>query len=241
MKANMKRIVMSLVAIVMIVPATMAQSNQTIVERLDSKLGVKLPAEFNDKVLDFVKNNTTMSDSDLTAFTEDFIINEMKKDWGISKQNQLLFIWDKIYKSVSGNKLYNWLDDENTRGKEYRKTVKQSYTFYKAYEKDVIEYMNRRSAEYRKQSAEAKQRSAEAVRGIMKKDSLGLQEMAKFYSLYLKNPDIVRKDEINKSKKLINWVIPDCKKYNIDYRAILLKELGDKKKVDDVLKFYGVE
>ena len=48
-------------------------------------------------------------------------------------------------------------------------------------------------------------------------------------------------EEIEKSKKLLNWVIPDCKKYNIDYKAILRKELGTEQKVKDLLKFYDIE
>jgi hypothetical protein len=36
-------------------------------------------------------------------------------------------------------------------------------------------------------------------------------------------------------------IIQDCKKYNIDYKAELRKELGDDKKVAELLKFYGVE
>ena len=42
-------------------------------------------------------------------------------------------------------------------------------------------------------------------------------------------------------KKRTKEVISECKKYRINYRAILLEELGDAKKVDAILKFYGVE
>lgn len=65
--------------------------------------------------------------------------------------------------------------------------------------------------------------------------------MARFYKIYHKNPNIVRQDEINQTKELMKWVIPQCKKYGTDYHAILLKELGDKNKVDACLKLYGAE
>jgi hypothetical protein len=42
-------------------------------------------------------------------------------------------------------------------------------------------------------------------------------------------------------KKSTKEFIADCKKRDIDYRAILLKEVWDKKRVDAILKFYGVE
>ena len=62
-----------------------------------------------------------------------------------------------------------------------------------------------------------------------------LKEMAKLYNLYQQAPQAER--EIDDCKDYI----AACKKCNIDYRAILLKELGDKKKVDDLLKLFGVE
>jgi hypothetical protein len=97
-----------------------------------------------------------------------------------------------------------------------------------------------RSAEAQQRSAEAQQRSAEAIKDIMQQDTLGLKEMSEFYTIYTRNPNNVKKEEIERSKELLKWVIPDCKKYGIDYRAILLKETGDVKKVDAILKFYEI-
>ena len=62
-------------------PPAHAQNGGNIVDRLDKELGVKLPAEFNNKLLDFVQNDTIMRTRSATAYTEDFILNEMKKDW----------------------------------------------------------------------------------------------------------------------------------------------------------------
>ena len=62
-----------------------------------------------------------------------------------------------------------------------------------------------------------------------------LKEMAKLYNLYQQVPQAERKIPDYKD------YIEDCKKNNVDYKAILLKELGDKKKVEDLLKLFGVE
>lgn len=62
-------------------PPALAQNGGNIVDRLDKALGVKLPTEFNNKLLDFVQNDTIMRTRSATAYTEDFILNEMKKDW----------------------------------------------------------------------------------------------------------------------------------------------------------------
>ena len=56
-------------------------------------------------------------------------------------------------------------------------------------------------------------------------------------NLYQKTPQVERKIE---TKHYIDY-IETCKENNIDYKAILRKELGDDKKVQELLKFYGVE
>ena len=207
----------------------------TILDRLNQKVWISLPAEYSGKVLDFVLNDTIMRTRSATDYTEEFIINEMKKDRWINKQNQLLFIWSKIYGWISQKKLYNRLDDENeSRSAEYKKSLKQIATCYEEYKKWFKTYMDIKSAEARQQSAEARQ---EAIQSIS--NSLGW--IIIFYNSYKKNIDVVKQNEIDEAKRLAKNIITQCKKYWIDYRSILLKEVWDKKKVDGMLKFYGIE
>ena len=138
-------------------------STSTILDRLNQKVWVSLPDEYNNKVLDFVLNDTIMRTRSATDYTEEFIINEIKKDRWINKQNQLLFIWSKIYGWISQKKLYNRLDDENeSRSAEYKKSLKQIATCYEEYKKWFKTYIEMWIAEARQQSAEARQQSAEA-------------------------------------------------------------------------------
>ena len=65
--------------------------------------------------------------------------------------------------------------------------------------------------------------------------------MIEFYEIYIRSSSTVKKEDIDFAKKSTKTIIDDCKKYWIDYRAILLKEVWDEKKVDEILKFYGVE
>ena len=130
-------------------------STSTILDRLDQKLWVSLPDKFKNKVLDFVLNDTIMHTRSATAYTEDFIINEMKKDRWISKQNQLLFIRSTIYAWISQRTLYDRLDDENeNRSDEYEKALKQINSSYEEYKKWFKTYMETWIAEARQQSAE---------------------------------------------------------------------------------------
>ena len=94
-----------------------------------------------------------------------------------------------------------------------------------------------------KLSADAQQRSAESIKNIMKQDSIRVKErMREFYDLYIQNPNNIKQDDLNFMKESTKEFIADCKKRWINYRAILLKEVWwDAKKVDEILKFYGVE
>ncbi len=189
-------------------------------------------------------NNNVMKDEWTKAFTINFVEKEMEADRWISKENQLLFIRHAIYKQVTDNDLYDGQDgnqkiaeDFNNRGVNIR--IRACWQKYRNW---ALAYMNQRSAEARQQSAEARQQSAEAIKTIMQQDSIRVKErMTEFYDLYIQNPNNIKQDDLNFMKKSTKEFIADCKKRDIDYRAILLKEVWDKRKVEDILKFYGIE
>lgn len=301
------------------------RGQEDIVDRLDKALGVTLPDGYRQKVKDFAANDTIMRTRSATQYTEEFIKQEMKADWGISKQNQLLFMWSKIYHGISQKKLYDWLDDENKeRRNDYKKCLRTISDFYKRYKTGFKAYMEAGIAEADRRYNEADRRYNEADRRIAEADrrtsislysSLG--NLTWFYYRYKRDPSTIKNEEVKWWKedgiRIIQWcnkdmnidylsllptevlefygihpvgnqrntltceqarvqlltltlkevvklyniyqqvpkaereiydikdVIKNCKEFNIDYRAILLEELGNKKKVDDLLKFYGIE
>ena len=235
---------------------THAQTNGDIVDRLNKTLGVRLPAEFEAKVKEFAANDTIMRTRSATAFTEQFIIEQFKNDWGIDRQHQLLFMWDVIYTQISEKELYDWLDDDNeVRFDNYKKQLNTLIQFEENYKKGFKEYMEQKSAEYDRQSAEARKQSAEAermsaearrqsaeaIKHTIENTKEGLKGLVKFYNIYKSKPQIVKASEIEQMKVHFNFFMDNCKKFNIDYKAILRKELGDEKKVKEMLKFYGIE
>ena len=68
-----------------------------------------------------------------------------------------------------------------------------------------------------------------------------VKQLEEFYNLYKTDPSSVKLEDLNWMKKNANNIIQRCKEYNIDYKAILRKDLGDEKKLNELLKFYGVE
>ena len=244
-------------------PVLPACAQEDIVDRLDKALGVTLPSEYKSKLKTFVQSSLVFKDKDASELTEQFIKDEMKKDWGISKQSQLLFIWTALNEKINGEFLYEGSDGNENRLEEFASIMntyddcgKRYETAFRAHTKQRSEEANQRSEEYKRQTAEAKQRSEEAkqrseeakqrseeaVKKIVKLDSIWVKEnMVEFYDIYTQNPNIIKQDELSFMKESTIRSIANCKKRNIDYRAILLKELGDKKKVEELLKFYGVE
>lgn len=230
-------------------PVMPAFAQEDIVDRLDKALGVTLPSEYQSKLKTFVQSSLVFKDKDASELTEQFIKDEMKKDWGISKQSQLLFIWTALNEKINGEFLYEGSDGNENRLEEFASIMntyddcgKRYETAFRAHTKQRSEEAKQRSAEYEQRSAEARQQSAEDVKVIVKQDSIWVKErMVEFYDIYTQNPNIIKQDDLSFMKESTIGFIADCKKRNIDYRAILLKELGDKKKVDDLLKFFGVE
>ena len=75
----------------------------------------------------------------------------------------------------------------------------------------------------------------------MKNDTIIIKECIKSYHVIHDNPKLIKENELKELKDDFEFCIKSCKNVGIDYRAFLLKEVGDKRKVDAILKFYGVE
>jgi hypothetical protein len=212
---------------------TLAQNTKDIVDRLNTSLGVSLPSQYQTTVKNFVKNSKILSDQDAQTFTEQFIKDQMKTSWGINKQNQLLFVWDAVYGQILNNKqLYTGEDGNQARLDEFETVIEKAEACGKKYNEGFKTYMRQRSAEADRRSAEADRRSAEADRRSAEATRTGLNELIRFYTLYKRNPSNVKPEEIKAAKGHAKWIIPNCKKYNIDYKSKLSPE---------VRRFYGIE
>ena len=219
-------------------------STEQVIPNANKLNWIKLPTVYQNKLDDFLANNTVMKDNDAKNYTLNFVEKEMKSDRWISKENQLLFIRHAIYKQVTDQDLYDGQDGNQKIAEDFsNKAVNiRIRACGQKYRNWIISYMNEISAEARQQSAEARQQSAEYDKEIMKQDSTRVKErMIEFYDIYIQNPNNIKQDDLNFMKNSTKKFIADCKKRGIDYRAILLKEVWDEKKVDAILKFYGVE
>lgn len=385
-------------------PPTQTLAQETIINRLDKKLDVKLPNDYETKVKEFLdtcfwnvksKDNNTVRDikTRMQNFTEQLIVEQMKNDWGIDRQNQLLFIWNEIIEQTFGKDIYDGEDGDNKKLQDFEKAIDNIITCGKKYKNGMIPLVKERSAEARQRnidkrlealteiinyfdeyitsfkdeinldgvtqtlsdfnqeknillnraeklrseqqsnqqlsateaenlkkseeqllsdltshrtavvkqiyavieknipeiekrissstlknekaqqqideakqrfdeaqkaiadsklstaedrllstmalliSADAKLISAEAQRRMEELDSIGVKEMIKFFNLR----KAANQDEIDWVRKTTKKIIESCKKLNIDYKAILRKEVGDDNKVKEILKYYEIE
>lgn len=209
------------------------QSQDNLVDRVSRAVGVRLPDGYEAKVKEFVAKSKVLEGIG-GEFTETWIAGQMKTSWGIDKGNQLLFVWDAVYEQITKKNFYDGEDGNKKRLDEFEKVMDNIEACGKKFKEEYTAHMKQRSAEYKRQSAEAERRSAEA-------SIEGVKEAVRFYKLYKNNPNTVLPGEIKKAKEYTVDFINGCKEYNIDYKAILRKELGDDKKVAELLKFYGIE
>ena len=245
-------------------------SDSDIVSNVAKRTGVQLPETYRQKVEEFVRTNSVMNHSDAMVFTEDFIVERMKEDWGISKENQLLFIWSSIHKQITHKEIYKLDDGDDVREEEFEEAIDFVIQCGNDYSNSFKDYMQRliaaykeRSEQYKAETAAIKKRTKEMeikiaeieksteelrsrnklTRGrIMQLDTTGIKNMVSFYDMCQENPEILEnKSKVDRFKEISSVFIKDCKEYNIDYKAIIMEEVRDRKKMEAILKFYGIE
>ena len=239
----------------------MAAADTSMVAYTEKKTCAKIPSAYKNKIDSVLKENLPVIELNGTnswSFTTDFVIKEMESDWGISKDNQLLFIWNSLCEVLTGEYPYGGEDGDSKKIEEFEKAFEYIDACGKRYKDGIMPFIekkiaearqrtaeaNRQSAEARQRTAEANRQAAEAIKEAMKADTLGITEMVGYYNAYIQNPndvDEVRLNRLKEVKELATIIIEDCEKRGIDYRAIILKEVGDRRKLDEILKFYDIE
>ena len=199
--------------------------NSDIVSSIQRKTWVTLPSMYTQKFINFVSNSKILKDKDARKFTEDFIIKQMQVNRWISKQNQLLFIWDAVYEQITSKNIYTWEDGNSARLADFENVMDRVEQCWKNYNSGFKAYMRQRSAD-------AQQRSADAQQETIRLTKNWLDELIRFYSLYKRDPSSVKHDQLRQSRENAKKIIQNCKKYNINYKSKLSPE---------VRRFYGID
>lgn len=189
---------------------------------VERRTWVKFPVEYREKLQEFVDNNVVMQDKDTSKFTEDFIVNQMKSDWWISKPNQLLFLRSIVYNQVTNKDLYDWSDEDDSRFEEFGNIMDYRENCWQEYKDWLLARLKQRYHEADRMSAEAKKEAVESL-------NRGIEAMIDFYNSYQISPDPKR---FQSFQTKVKEAISLCKEYGIDYKSHLSPEIR---------KFYGIE
>ena len=210
-----------LIILLPMMASAQSQSQDNLVDRVSRAVGVRLPDGYDAKVKEFVTKSELFKRKNAEAFTEQWIAEQMKTSWVIDRGNQLLFVWDAVYEQITKKNFYDGEDGNKKRLDEFEKVMDNVEACGKKFKEDFTTYM--------------KQSSAESL-------TTSLKILVWFYNIvHGKEKELITPDEIQEWKNDAKKVFTGCKDINLDYKAELRKELGDDKKVAELLKFYGVE
>ena len=196
-----------------------------IVSNIQRRTWVSLPSMYTQKFKNFVSSSRILRDRDAIKFTEDFIVKQMQSNRWISKQNQLLFIWDAVYEQITSKNIYTWEDGNSTRLSEFENVMNKVEQCWDNYNSWFKSYMRQRSAD-------AQQRSADAHKEIIETTNRRLNQLIEFYNLYKNNPSSVKQEDLVRMKNNAKNVIKRCKQYNINYKTKISPE---------VRRFYDID
>ena len=173
-------------------PPTRILAQENIVDRLNKALNLKLPDKYDAEARKFIEKYENISYDFVITFTEQFIVEQMKVDLGINKQDQYLFLLSVCFNELTSEFLYCGEDGNEKRLEscnavwdkleQIQNKYSDEFLVYleqiKAEQQQRIENANRRieeankqieeyerqSAEYNRQSAEYERQSAEYER-----------------------------------------------------------------------------
>ena len=219
-----------------------------LLDKMNQKFWINIPSPYNENLKNFISNNNTLHNKAAIKFTENFISEQMSQNWWISKENQYLFIRCTIYTTLTNWELYDWTDWDEQRYNEYENAFEFFLNCEENYKTELRNIMNNeliKADERLQKSRDDLQKSRDDLQksrdDLLRTDTLWLIEIIRFYDTYQKNPNLLSQEELEQISKASKDLIKFCKRDWIDYKYVLIKEVWDRKKVDEMLKFYWIE
>ena len=156
----------------------------------------------------------------------------MQSSRWISKQNQLLFIWDAVYEQITSKNIYTWEDGNGGRLADFENVMDRVEQCWKSYNSGFKAYMRQVAADADRRATDADRDFNNSRQENIRLTNKWLNQLIEFYNLYRRNPSSINQDEIRQTKEYAKHVIQNCKQYNINYKAKLSPE---------VRRFYGID
>lgn len=212
-----------------------------LLDKMNQKFWINIPSPYNEILKNFISNSATLHNKTAIEFTENFISDQMSQNRWISKENQYLFIRCTIYTTLTNWELYDWTDWDEQRYNEYENAFESFLSCEENYKTELKNIMNIELKKSRDDLQKSRDDLQKAKNNLLRTDTEWLMELIRFYNIYQKDPSLVNQEELEQVSKASKDLIKFCKRDWIDYKSVLIKEVWDRKKVDEMLKFYWVE
>lgn len=170
-----------------------------IVDNVQQRTWIKLPAWYDEKIRDFIANNDILkNNNDLLKFIEDFIVEQMnKKPWWVNPENRCLYVYNLCFEYLSDKDLYSWEDGNEERTMQFIKVAPVLTLALDEFIHKVDQFI---------------------VTWIYIK----LNYLVDIYNSFKERPQTIRQSDIEEARQLlVKQVIPLCNMYDIDYKKKL--------------------
>ena len=145
-------------------PPTHMLAQENIVDRLNKALNLKLPDKYDAEARKFIEKFEITRDKNVIAFTEKFLVEQMKEDLGVNKQDQYLFLLSVCFNELTNEFLYCGEDGNEKRLESCNAVWDKLEQIQNKYSDEFLVYLEQLRAEARQQSID---KGLEALTGII--------------------------------------------------------------------------
>ncbi|MBO4820370.1 MAG: hypothetical protein J5548_02775 [Prevotella sp.] len=231
-------LIAAVLAFIFALTPTQMLAQENLVDRLNKALNLKLPDNYYAEARKFIEKYKICQSKNVIDYTEKFIVEQMKEDMGINKQDQYLFLLSECFTELTNDYLYYGGDGNDKRYDDYL-SLNEDNKWEQCREKygnGLKAYLNQLSEEARKQSEEARKQSEEARKEAQETLNQIFDEVIKCFKLA---PNDKRLEAF---KPNVNKVIETSKRYDFDYKAVIHKIFGDETELEkEFLKYFEIE
>ena len=173
--------------------ANIEQTNsKDLLDNIIQKTWTRLPDLYEEKARDLVEQSDLLKDEDIAKITEDFIIEWIKKNPGINKENRAIFVVNLCLEYILGVDVYPWDDWNSVRTQEFIKVapilsdILEQYIFKVT--PNVVAWIYRE-----------------------------LENKVIFYNSFKESPESISQDDIEKNSQSLKRLISICDLFEVDY------------------------
>lgn len=225
-------LIAAVLAFLFALPPKQMLAQENLVDRLNKVLNLKLPDNYDAEAREFIEKYRICQDKNVIDYTEKFIVEQMKVDLGINKQDQYLFLLSECFAELTNDYLYYGGDGNDKRWDVYILLLDNNKL--EQCRKEV--YGNGLKAYLQQLSEEADRRSEEAGKEAQETLNQIFDEVIKCFKLA---PNDKRLEVF---KPNVNKVIETSKRYDFDYKAVIHKIFGDETELEkEFLKYFEIE